>query len=92
MKTTVRATTEKTTTLRPSVPYECRLRSYDTFFDGVDDKTYAVSGNYYWYISRPRAGKESGPHKLTDKFPDLETPVDAALTKNGKTLFFKGSK
>ena len=83
--------TEKPRTEEP-IPVEpdvCDVLSYDAFFVGADGKTYAVTGAYYWIIGR-RAGVESGPHRLADRFPSLQTPVDAAFTKNGKTTFFKG--
>ena len=59
---------------------------------GADEKTYAVAGPYYWNIAHPNAGNENGRHNLATTFPGIRTPVDAAFSKNGKTLFFKGSK
>ena len=85
----------KTTTppLTPEDKDVCAISSYDTLFMGPDRKTYALKDDKYWVISSGAgAGLESGPHKVTDLWKGLRTPVDAAYTKGYKLIFFRGSK
>ena len=75
----------------PSVPNACTT-SFDTLFMDPSEKTFAFKDKHYWVISR-KLGLESGPHKISSRWRELRTPVNAAFTrKDRKTVFFTGSR
>ena len=89
--------TEAPVTARPKptrAPYEpdACTTSFDTFFMDAARRTYAFKGQYYWVIGH-NAGLESGPHKIDSRWREIREPVDAAFTRrDGRTIFFIGSR
>ena len=57
----------------------------------TDGRTYVFSGDYFWVLSAS-LNVEGGPIKITNKWKELETPIDSAYTNpDGRIVFFKGS-
>ena len=68
------------------------MQKFDSFLMGIDGRTYAFSGDYFWVLS-VRLTLESGPIKITSTWKELKTPIDSAYTnRDGRIVFFKGNQ
>lgn len=75
----------------PLVGDICNVHKFDSFMMSTDGRTYVFSGDYFWVLSAS-LNVEGGPIKITNKWKELETPIDSAYTNpDGRIVFFKGS-